>query len=147
MSMHIRDAVREKYADIARTAGQGSCGAPACCDPVSTDLYSKSELDSIPADAAAVSLGCGNPALLADIGVRGPVPPDVRASLDQWAGCIAGALDESEYVSKLAAAGFKDVSVEPWRVYDFDPDGRYVSAFIRARKPAPQPCCDSSCCT
>jgi SAM-dependent methyltransferase len=92
---------------------------------------------------------------VSDVIVRGDVPPDVRRSMELWVGCIAGALEEREYVSKLAAAGFEDVDVEPWRVYRVedaraclaesgldadvladDVNGRFASAFIRAKKPA-----------
>jgi SAM-dependent methyltransferase len=92
---------------------------------------------------------------VSDVIVRGDVPADVRRSMELWVGCIAGALEEREYVSKLAAAGFQDVEVEPWRVYKLDDaraflaegglnvdalvddvEGRFASAFIRATKPA-----------
>jgi hypothetical protein len=81
-------------------------------------------------------------------------------------GCIAGALEETEYRSKLAAAGFADVEVEPTRVYKVEDareflsgqgldadalapqvDGKFLSAFIRAVKPASaKSCCDPTCC-
>src|SRR5437667_1757357 len=91
---------------------------------------------------------------VSDVVVRGEVPPDLRRSMELWVGCIAGALDENEYSSKLRAAGFADVQVEPWRIYDVEAarsfltqagfdvdrvapevDGRFASAFVRARKP------------
>ena len=91
---------------------------------------------------------------VSDVIVRGDVPADVRRNMELWVGCIAGALEENEYASKLRAAGFGDVELEPWRVYrvedarafltesglDVDRvapqvDGRFASAFIRARKP------------
>src|SRR5206468_8303874 len=53
---------------------------------------------------------------VSDVVVRGDVPADVRRSMELWVGCIAGALEETEYASKLRAAGFADVEVEPWRV-------------------------------
>jgi SAM-dependent methyltransferase len=102
---------------------------------------------------------------VSDVVVRGPVPDEVRRNVELWVGCVAGALDESEYVAKLAAAGFADVSVEPWRVYDLaqarefltdagvDPEvvasqseGKFASAFIRATKPAASSCCGPECC-
>ena len=102
---------------------------------------------------------------VSDVVVRGPVPADVRRSMELWVGCIAGALEESEYGSKLAAAGFQDVEVEPWRIYRIEDargflaasglnvdrlasevDGRFASAFIRARKPEASVCCGPSCC-
>src|SRR5260370_25190488 len=54
---------------------------------------------------------------VSDVVVRGHVPPDLRRSMELWVGCIAGALEEGEYDSKLRAAGFTDVEVEPWRIY------------------------------
>ena len=67
---------------------------------------------------------------VSDVVVRGEVPADVRRSMELWVGCIAGALEESEYASKLTAAGFDDVEVEPWRVYQVE-DAR---AFLAARR-------------
>ena len=103
---------------------------------------------------------------VSDVIVRGDVPPDVRRNMELWVGCIAGALEENDYVSKLRAAGFTDVDVEPWRVYHIDDartflresgvdvdriapevDGRFASAFIRARKPDAQHCCGPNCCS
>src|SRR5438876_8930563 len=91
---------------------------------------------------------------VSDVVVRGDVPAGVRRSMELWVGCIAGALDERDYALKLRAAGFADVEVEPWRIYHVeearafltesgldvdrlasDIDGRFASAFIRARKP------------
>jgi SAM-dependent methyltransferase len=90
---------------------------------------------------------------VSDVVVRGEVPPAIRRSLELWAGCIAGALSEDDYAGKLAAAGFVDIGVEVTRVYGGDDarvflagqgfddamaaavDGKFVSAFIRARKP------------
>jgi SAM-dependent methyltransferase len=92
---------------------------------------------------------------VSDVVTRGEIPPAIRRNVELWIGCLAGALDESDYLSKLAAAGFEDVSIEPTRVYkasdargflegygiDVDQiapviDGRFFSGFIRARKPA-----------
>ena len=102
---------------------------------------------------------------VSDVVVRGEVPADVRRNMELWVGCIAGALEDTEYTSKLAAAGFTDVEVEPWRVYHVDDarafltdsgldvdalapqvEGRFASAFIRARKPAATACCGPQCC-
>jgi arsenite methyltransferase len=84
---------------------------------------------------------------VSDVVVRGEVPADVRRSMELWVGCISGALEETEYVSKLAAAGFVDIELDPWRVYDEDSfgGGHFASAFIRAMKPA-RACCDPGCC-
>lgn len=103
---------------------------------------------------------------VSDVVVRGDVPADIRRSMELWVGCIAGALEESEYREKLTAAGFTGVEVEPWRVYDAEMtqsfltdngidlnrfaaevQGRFVSAFVRAVKPAAKACCGPTCCT
>jgi SAM-dependent methyltransferase len=55
---------------------------------------------------------------VSDVVVRGPVPDDIRHNVELWVGCVAGALQESDYRAKLEAAGFTGVSLEPWRVYD-----------------------------
>jgi arsenite methyltransferase len=91
---------------------------------------------------------------VSDVVVRGPVPAEIRRNVELWAGCVAGALEEAEYRSKLAAAGFEEIEVEPTRVYgvedarqfltaqgmDVDAiapevEGKFASAFIRAKKP------------
>jgi arsenite methyltransferase len=91
---------------------------------------------------------------VSDVVVRGDVPADVRRSVELWVGCVAGALEEAEYRRLLEAAGFREIDVEAWRVYDvedarqfmtesgIDVDrvaplvaDRFASAFIRARKP------------
>jgi len=75
---------------------------------------------------------------VSDVVVRGEVPADVRRNMELWVGCIAGALEEGEYQRTLQTAGFVDVAIEPWRVYRTedapDLEGRFASAFIRARK-------------
>jgi arsenite methyltransferase len=92
---------------------------------------------------------------VSDVVVRGEVPPAIRRSVELWIGCVAGALEEQEYRLKLAKAGFEAVELEPTRIYrvedarEFlagsgidaetiaaDVDGKFMSAFIRARKPA-----------
>jgi arsenite methyltransferase len=103
---------------------------------------------------------------VSDVVIRGDVPSDVRRSLELWVGCIAGALEEKVYDAKLRAAGFVDVDLDPWRVYqihearaflaesgiDVDKiapqvDGKVASAFIRARKPEASACCSPTCCS
>jgi SAM-dependent methyltransferase len=100
---------------------------------------------------------------VSDVVVQGELPAPVRRSMELWVGCIAGALSESEYRDKLAAAGFQDVDVEVTRVYTIadareilsaegidadalaaDVSGKVVSAFVRASKPAA--CCGPACC-
>ena len=125
----IQQAVREKYGAIASAVANasvntGCCGTTACgCgDPTSSTLYSGAQTRGLPADAVTASLGWGNPtALLAN--------------------------------------------VEPWRIYKVDDarafltesgvdvdrlapqvDGRFASAFVRARKPEAKSCCGPECC-
>jgi SAM-dependent methyltransferase len=76
---------------------------------------------------------------ISDVVARGDMPEALRKDMEQWVGCIAGALEQREYERQLAGAGFTDVDVETWRVYDLGaeaPAGTFASAFIRARKPA-----------
>ncbi len=91
---------------------------------------------------------------VSDVVVHGDVPAEIRRNIELWVGCVAGALEESEYRAKLAAAGFEAIDIEPTRVYraedarqflageriDADViaplvDGRFMSAFVRAKKP------------
>ena len=91
---------------------------------------------------------------VSDVVVRGDVPAEVRRNMERWVGCIAGALQDDEYRSLLADAGFESIEVEPWRVYDVNDarqflgdagidvdaigeavEGKFASAFVRARKP------------
>jgi arsenite methyltransferase len=274
----VQAAVQEKYGAIATAVGRtGGCCSPTACgcsDPITSNLYSEAETESLPPDAVAVSLGCGNPTALSnlepgqtvldlgsgggidvllsakrvgstgkvygldmtddmvalarenqrkagatnveflkgtieaiplpensvdviisncvinlstdkdavlreafrvlkpggrfavsDVVVRGHVPSDIRRSMELWIGCIAGALEEGEYHSKLSKAGFTDVEVDHWRIYNVDDarsfltetgidvdrrapdvDGRFASAFVRARKPEAKNCCGPECC-
>jgi arsenite methyltransferase len=275
---NVQDAVREKYAEIARSVGQGGCCGPGSCgcgDPITSNLYSDAETANLPAAAVAASLGCGNPTALielqpgqtvldlgsgggidvlisarrvgptgkvygldmtdemlalarenqrkagvtnveflkgtieaiplpdqsvdviisncvinlsvdkdavlreafrvlkpggrfavSDVVIRGEVPAEVRRSMELWVGCVAGALRDDEYASKLEAAGFEAVDVEPWRVYQLEDargflaesgidvdrlapqvDGKVASAFIRARRPEAKSCCGPTCCS
>jgi len=96
----------------------------------------------------------GGRVAVSDVVTRGEILPEIRQSVLAWVGCMAGALDENEYRSKLAAAGFEQIEIEPTRVYraedaretlsgqgiDVDAiapqvDGKFLSAFIRATKP------------
>jgi arsenite methyltransferase len=93
---------------------------------------------------------------VSDVVVRGPVPADIRKNVELWVGCVAGAMDESDYRAKLAAAGFEAIEIEPTRIYGIEDarqflvaqgidvdaiapqvEGKFASAFIRARKPRP----------
>lgn len=92
---------------------------------------------------------------VSDIVVRGPIPAEVRRSMELWVGCIAGALEESEFRDLMNAVGFVDVEIEPTRIYrveDARPfleeanldadrvapliDGRFMAAFVRGTRPA-----------
>jgi arsenite methyltransferase len=273
----LNQAVRDKYGALAKAVSDGGtatdCCGPSCCDPISANLYERSQTEGLPAEAVTASLGCGNPTALldlqpgqtvldlgsgggidvllsarrvgatgkaygldmtdemlalarenqrkagatnveflkgtieaiplpdnsvdviisncvinlsgdkdrvlmeafrvlkpggrlavSDVVVRGHVPAAVKRSMELWVGCVAGALTESEYVAKLEAAGFKDIAVEPTRVYTVqdarnfltaggldadaiakDAEGTFVSAFVRATKPAR--CCAPTCCS
>jgi 2-polyprenyl-3-methyl-5-hydroxy-6-metoxy-1,4-benzoquinol methylase len=95
---------------------------------------------------------------VSDVITRGEVLPEIRQSVLLWVGCVAGALEENDYRSKLAAAGFEQIDIEPTRIYkvedareflagqnlDVDAiapqvDGRFISAFVRAVRP--RDCC------
>lgn len=101
---------------------------------------------------------------VSDIVVRGEIPAELQRSVELWVGCVAGALHDTDYVSKVNAAGFTNVEIEPTRVYTSDDarqlfsgealdiekiapevDGKFMSAFVRATKPAA--CCGPTCCS
>ncbi len=101
---------------------------------------------------------------VSDVVVRGEVPAAVRKSMELWVGCIAGALEEMDYVKRLAKAGFDAIDIEPTRIYSIEDarhfltgegldvealakevDGKFISAFVHAVKPAGT-CCAPSCC-
>jgi ubiquinone/menaquinone biosynthesis C-methylase UbiE len=104
---------------------------------------------------------------VSDVVTRGEMLPEIRESVLLWVGCVAGALEEQEYRSKLTAAGFEQVDVEPTRIYRVEDareflsaegidvnaiadqvDGKFMSAFVRAVKPAAatSTCCGPTCC-
>ncbi len=111
---------------------------------------------------------------VSDVVVRGEVPDAIRRSVELWVGCVAGALSETDYLAKLASAGFESAGIEVTRVYNVEDareflanrgedvarlaqevDGKFVSGFIRASKPmtAARPasaqtgaCCAPGCC-
>ena len=110
--------------------------------------------DRVLAEAFRV-LKPGGRVAVSDVVVRGDVPSAIRRSVELWIGCIAGALEETEYREKLAKAGFEEIDIESTRIYraedartflsgaglDVDliapqVDGKFVSASVRARKPA-----------
>jgi arsenite methyltransferase len=100
---------------------------------------------------------------VSDVVTRGGVAAEVRQNMLLWVGCIAGALQDSEYIGKLVSAGFEEIDIEPTRVYSIEDagrflsgrgidmaamarnvEGKFMSAFIRATKPAS--CCVPGCC-
>lgn len=108
---------------------------------------------------------------VSDVVVRGEAPEAVRRNMELWVGCVAGALEEREYRALLADAGFEQIDLEVTRVYEAadaaaflegsgldagefarEIDGKFVSAFVRATKPATEKvgCCTGSdglpCC-
>jgi arsenite methyltransferase len=103
---------------------------------------------------------------VSDVVTRGEMLPEIRKNVLLWVGCVAGALEENEYRSKLASAGFEEIEVEPTRIYriedareflsgqniDVDAiapqvDGKFMSAFVRGVKPeTDSSCCAPTCC-
>lgn len=102
---------------------------------------------------------------ISDVVTRGEMNGEIRKSVLLWVGCVAGALEEDEYRAKLASAGFEQISIEPTRIYSMEDareflsssgvdvdaiapqvDGKFMSAFVRAVKPAAKACCGPSCC-
>jgi arsenite methyltransferase len=100
---------------------------------------------------------------VSDVVTRGEMLPEIRESVLLWVGCVAGAMEETEYRSKLKFAGFEQIEVEPTRVYRIEDarefltghnidvdriapqvDGKFMSAFVRAVKP--KACCSPTCC-
>ena len=104
---------------------------------------------------------------VSDVVVRGEIPSAARKNMELWVGCVAGALEEQEFLGLLAEAGFEAASIEPTRIYEFedaraflgaagedlevlarDVSGRVMGAFVRATKPTTAAaCCGSECCT
>jgi len=99
---------------------------------------------------------------VSDVVTRGEIPEDVRKSMLAWVGCMAGALSDDDYRAKLSAAGFQNIEIEPTRVYNVEDaremlagqgidvdaiahqvDGKFLSAFVRATKPAVKACCSA----
>ena len=111
---------------------------------------------------------------VSDVVCRGVIPDQVKKSMELWIGCIAGALEETEFKRLLQETGFEDAEIEPTRIYQFeearaflgtggeelevlarDVSGRFMGAFVRATKPktslpiseVARVCCDSTCCS
>jgi len=102
---------------------------------------------------------------VSDVVVRGKVPVEIKKSMELWVGCVAGALSDYEYVANLTKAGFENIDIEATRVYSIDDaraflsnsglhvdeiakevEGKFISAFVRANKPATA-CCAPGCCS
>jgi SAM-dependent methyltransferase len=109
---------------------------------------------------------------VSDVVVRGEVPEQVKRSMELWVGCVAGALEETQFKTLLRDAGFESIDIEPTRVYSgsdaeaflagagldtgmaAEIDGRFMGAFVRATKPSKKKelevkataCCDGDCC-
>lgn len=107
---------------------------------------------------------------VSDVVVRGYVPAPIRSSMELWIGCVAGALEEREFITLLTEIGFADPSIEPTRIYKAEDaaaflsgtnlsalelasqiDGKFMGAFVRATKPLDccypgSPCCGPDCC-
>ena len=105
---------------------------------------------------------------VSDVVVEGELPTAVRADMEAYVGCVAGALETTDYIARLTAAGFVGPSIEATRRYTFADleattccspevanlpaeeksalDGRVMGAFIRATKPVAESCCGSECC-
>jgi len=135
----------------------------------SVDVIISNCVINLPADKGRVLreafrvLKPGGRFAVSDVVTRGEIAPEIRQSLLLWVGCVAGALDEGEYREKLESAGFEQVSIEPTRIYRVEDareflssagvdvnviapqvDGKFMSAFARAVKPAG--CCGPACC-
>lgn len=101
---------------------------------------------------------------VSDVVVRGQVPAAVKTNMELWIGCVAGALEEQEFLTLLSDVGFENPSIQPTRIYKIEDaatflagsgldatrlaseiDGKFMSAFVRATKPA-KSCCGPDCC-
>ena len=140
--------LRGEIEDVPLPAGSVDVIISNCVINLSADK------DRVFAEAFRV-LRPGGRLAVSDVVVRGEMPSAIRKSVELWIGCVAGALGEREYREKLAKAGFEAIDVEPTRIYraedareflagaglDTDAiapevDGKFMSAFVRARKPA-----------
>ena len=107
---------------------------------------------------------------VSDVVVRGDVPAELRHNMELWIGCVAGALEERQFLDLLREVGFQNPSIEPTRVYKAEDaaaflsgagvdtldlasqiDGKFMGAFVRATKPLDccypgSPCCGPDCC-
>ena len=174
--MPSRDSAQPESAIAVVAARSILCGL---CDAGAANVeFLKGELEAIPLPDATVDVIISNCVInlsadkdrslreafrvlkpggrfaVSDVVVRGEVPSAIRRSVELWIGCVAGALEEKEFETKLRNAGFTEVEIVPTRVYGVDDardflaeagldlsiareaDGKFMSAFVRARKPA-----------
>jgi SAM-dependent methyltransferase len=122
--------------------------------------FRKGEIENLPVESAAVDriisncvinlapdkskvfaeafrvLKPGGAITVSDIVSIGNVPPSIRADMEAWAGCTAGALDKEVYLGIMRKAGFSQVSVLKEVVYDYlcGPDYGFASVTVRAVK-------------
>jgi arsenite methyltransferase len=179
MTDEMLDLARRNAAEAGALAGVGTGGSSRAGDWEGGEVeFLKGDMESIPLPAESVDVIISNCVInlsadkrtvlreayrvlkpggrfaVSDIVTRGPIPTEVRRSLELWVGCVAGALDAQEFEAVLREVGFEDASVEPTRVYEpedarefleeagLDVDGlaaavsgRIMAAFVRARKP------------
>lgn len=102
---------------------------------------------------------------VSDVVVRGDVPKEVKTNMELWIGCVAGALEETEFLNLLRETGFENPRIEPTRIYKAEDaaafltgsglsamelasqiDGKFMGAFVRASKPGKKSCCGPDCC-
>ena len=126
---NIKEQVRERYAReaerVRENSGKASCcgGTSTCGDPITSNLYRDDEKASLPQDAVAASLGCGNPTALAEL-KQGETVLDLGSG-----GGIDGGLQGADAQTILAGNAELEKIAQA-------ADGKFASAFIRARKPA-----------
>ena len=146
--------LRSAY-EIGAIARNGHLNGESSVDAAGagSGIQNGAQSDRVLAEAFRV-LKPGGRFAVSDVVIRGSLPSALRGNIELWIGCVAGALEEQEYRRKLTSVGFIDVSVEPTRVYRAedargflaesgldsdavaqDVDGKFMSAFVRARKP------------
>jgi arsenite methyltransferase len=91
---------------------------------------------------------------VSDVVRRGEIPEEIARNVELWIGCVAGALEVTEYERLLGEAGFTNIGIEPTRIYKLEDaasflseagidaatlpreiDGAFMSGFVRAVKP------------
>jgi arsenite methyltransferase len=166
LSLARANAARASVSNVEFLAGEiEALPLPdACVDAVISNcvINLSADKDQVLREAFRV-LKPGGRLAVSDVVTRGDVPDGVRQNMLLWVGCIAGALQDVEYVDKLTRAGFERVEIEPTRVYNIEDarafltgqgidvdamasqvEGKFMGAFVRATKPAT--CCGPDCC-